>query len=96
MTIHILYIRHPIYKKMNDIWNNISYNIDLIPSPEMTDNERLNCLTRFVLIITVILYSFVPRKPHWLYFLSISMISIVILWYTNRYISKSAKVPVKN
>lgn len=81
---------------MDDLWTNISYSVNLLPSPEMSDGERLNCLTRFVILVSFLLYVFIPTKDHWLYFLGVSMTCVLFVWYTYPYTCTDAKAPEKN
>lgn len=62
-----------------NIINDIFRTTNFIPSPEMTDMERLTALFSLVIFISFILYIFVPQKQYWLYFLGCSATTIVII-----------------
>lgn len=61
------------------IINNMFNSTSFIPSPEMSDMERLSSLLALVVIISFVLYAFMPQKQYWIYFLGSSVISIVII-----------------
>lgn len=61
------------------IINNMFNNTSFIPSPEMSDMERLSALLALTVIISFFLYAFMPQKQYWIYFLGSSVISIVII-----------------
>lgn len=52
---------------------------DIIPTNNMTDAERLNAMTRVIIIIAAIM--FVVKFPAWWMFLIIGIIVVIILWY---------------
>lgn len=52
---------------------------EIIPNREMTDAERLNAMTRVIIIITAIM--FVVKFPLWWMFLVIGIIAVIVLWY---------------
>lgn len=51
----------------------------ILPLPSMTKDEKLNALTRLVLLVTVVLYFAEFKK--WLYFLLFSLLIIIVLKY---------------
>lgn len=53
--------------------------IDIIPKKDMSRSEKLNSLTRLLIIVVIILY-FVDYK-HWLIFLLIGLLLIIIFNY---------------
>ena len=53
--------------------------LDIIPNQDMTEAERLNAMTRVVIIITAIL--FIIKFPLWWIFLIIGIITVIVLWY---------------
>lgn len=53
--------------------------LELIPNARMSDAERLNAMTRVIIIIAAIM--FVVRFPAWWMFLVIGIIVVIILWY---------------
>lgn len=53
--------------------------IDIIPSESMTDAERLNAMTRVIIVISVIM--FILKVPIWWFFLSMGLLVTVVLWY---------------
>lgn len=55
-------------------------NLRVFPLPEMTKTEKLNSLTRLTLVISGVLYAM--QYEYWLSFLTISIISILILKYS--------------
>jgi len=55
---------------------------DIIPNQDMTEAERLNAMTRVVIIITAIM--FIIKFPLWWIFLIIGIITIIVLWYIVR------------
>ena len=61
------------------IINNMFNSTSFIPSPEMSDMERLSSLLALVVIISFFLYAFMPQRQYWIYFLGSSVISIVII-----------------
>jgi hypothetical protein len=52
-------------------------HFDLIPSYDKTLNEKLNCLSRIVIIITLILYYM--ENKYWLVFLLIGLLAIFLV-----------------
>lgn len=54
-------------------------SLDCLPRGEMNNAERLNALTRMIIIIAAIM--FVVKFPGWLTFLVIGMTTTIILWY---------------
>lgn len=61
------------------IINNMFNSTSFIPSPEMSDMERLSALLALTVVISFFLYAFMPQKQYWIYFLGSSVISIVII-----------------
>lgn len=53
--------------------------IDICPSEEMTNAERLNSMTRVVIIITLVM--FLLKFDLWMVFLLLSLFSIIIVWF---------------
>lgn len=64
---------------------------DIVPNPEMTDAERLNAMTRVIIVITAIM--FVLKFPIWWLFLGIGLIVVIIMWYI---IKERERVYAKN
>lgn len=52
---------------------------DVIPDMNMTDAERLNAMTRVIIIITVIMFLF--KFQAWWLFLCLGLIVVIIIWY---------------
>lgn len=77
-----------------DIWNNISCDYNLLPSPEMSNGERLNCMTRFIILIAFFMYVCIPSSNDWLYFFLLSMGLILTLWYFYPYFHIKESIPV--
>lgn len=67
----------------NGFWlehpSSLFQSFELFPQPEMNDAERLNAMTRMIILIAAIM--FVAKFPGWLTFLVIGMIIVIILWY---------------
>lgn len=53
---------------------------ELIPSPSMTTAERMNAMTRVVIVIAAIMYGI--QFPLWWLFLLISLMVIVVIWFS--------------
>jgi len=58
-------------------------NITILPNGLMTEEERLNALTRLILVIAVLLLIF--RIGSWLYFLLFGIVLVIILYYYNKH-----------
>lgn len=54
-------------------------SINIIPGLEMNNAERMNAMTRVIIIIAAIMYSI--KFPAWWLFLIISLFVIVIIWF---------------
>src|SRR3989338_1314422 len=54
-------------------------SFELFPHSEMTDAQRLNAMTRVIILMAAIM--FVVKFQGWLTFLIIGMIVVIILWY---------------
>lgn len=52
---------------------------DIIPNADMTDAERLNAMTRVIIVISAIM--FVVKFPAWWLFLVLGIIVVIILWF---------------
>jgi hypothetical protein len=52
---------------------------DVMPNENMTDAERLNALTRVIILITA--FMFIVKFPLWWMFLGIGIIVVIVLWY---------------
>ena len=52
---------------------------ELIPNGKMTDAERLNAMTRVIIIIAAIMFLF--KFPVWWLFLSLGLMVVIIFWY---------------
>ena len=52
---------------------------DIIPNQDMTDAERLNAMTRVIILITAVM--FIVKFPLWWMFLVIGIIAVIVLWY---------------
>lgn len=57
----------------------IFQTFDIIPNSNMTDAERLNAMTRVIIIISAIM--FVIKFPAWWIFLVLGIIVVIILWF---------------
>lgn len=72
----------PPYTSINFWFENPSElfsTFDLIPNADMNNAERLNAMTRVIIIISAIMFAF--KFPVWWIFLGLGMIIIIILWY---------------
>src|SRR5690242_6229004 len=52
------------------------------PTADMTLNQKLNALTRLSIVIAVVMY--VMEYPHWLTFLLIANLAIIIMFVINK------------
>jgi len=53
--------------------------LDIMPDANMTNAERLNAMTRVIIIITAIM--FILKFPVWWLFLGLGLIVVIIIWY---------------
>lgn len=58
------------------------YSANLIPQCTMTVAERLNALTRLILVITLILYLFCLGQ--WWLFLILGILLVIVLYYLSK------------
>jgi len=58
-------------------------NFDIVPNEDMTDGNRLNSMTRIIILISAIMFG-VNFQLWWL-FLSLGLIVVVTLWYLIKY-----------
>lgn len=79
-----------------EIWCDLCGDMDLIPSPEMSNEDRLNCLTRIVILASFILYIILPSANDWLVFLGLSLLSILFIWKMYPYFSVRSETPKDN
>jgi hypothetical protein len=69
-------------------------NFAILPTPDMTKNEKLNALTRLAIAVSIIMYFM--EYQHWFIFLILSLLVIVILAYAGdpeSFTTKSLKTP---
>lgn len=71
---------------MNDLfWINnpkiLIENLNIIPSPSMTEMERLNTISRLIIVMTIILY--ISGYNLWFYFMILSLSIIIFIYYYN-------------
>jgi hypothetical protein len=52
---------------------------DAVPNDNMNDAERLNAMTRMIIIITAVM--FVVKFPLWWLFLALGLLVVIIFWY---------------
>ena len=75
-------VRRSIYSPIN-FWledpSALFQTLDVVPNQDMTDAERLNAMTRVVILITAVM--FIVKFPLWWAFLAIGIIVSIILWY---------------
>jgi len=57
-------------------------NFILIPQPGMTEDERLNALTRLVIVVALVLY--VLKIGSWVLFFVLGMILVIILYLRSK------------
>lgn len=55
------------------------YTFELMPNSDMTDVERLNAMTRIIIVIAAIMFLF--KFPVWWLFLSLGLMVVIIFWY---------------
>lgn len=67
----------------SDFWfenpSTLLRNFDVMPQSDMNDAERLNAMTRMVIIIAIIM--FVAQFQLWWLFLALGLITVIALWY---------------
>ena len=51
----------------------------IVPNPDMTDAERLNAMTRVIIVIAAIM--FLLKFPIWWLFLGLGILVVIVLWY---------------
>ena len=75
-------VRRTIYSPIN-FWledpSALFQTLDVVPNQDMTDAERLNAMTRVVILITAVM--FIVKFPLWWAFLAIGIVVSIILWY---------------
>lgn len=78
--------RGPRENKIDKTWiddpSTIFRNYTLIPSYGMTEAERLNAITRLIIVITVVLF-FIPIASWWI-FLLLGLGLVVVLYLTSK------------
>ncbi len=57
-------------------------SLDVFPNSDMSEEERLNAITRLIIVISVILL--VMGYKEWLIFLIIGIVFVVIIYFNNR------------
>lgn len=57
----------------------LATDMKIFPTSEMSTNEKLNALTRLIIIIAVIMYFM--KYPQWLTFVTIALLIVVLLKY---------------
>jgi 1,4-dihydroxy-2-naphthoate octaprenyltransferase len=65
----------------------------LMPSPEMSDDQRLSCIIKFIIIITFLLYVFISKSQDWIWFLGLSVICVYIIWSSYGFVRNYGKTP---
>ena len=65
---------------MAELIDNLFLTPNLIPSPEMSEQERLSAIVTLILIISFFLYAFLPGQHHWLCFFLTSFCAVGIIW----------------
>jgi len=70
--------------------------VTLMPSPEMSDNQRLSCILRFIVLVTFLLYIFVTKRQDWIWFLLVSIGSTYAIWYSYGFIQNCGKTPLRS
>lgn len=54
----------------------------IIPTDDMTDAERLNVITRIVIVISAVMY--MVKFPFWWVFLLLALLVIITVWSMNK------------
>ncbi len=55
--------------------------VTILPNAEMTEEERLNAMTRLVIIISIVLLLF--GYGSWILFLVLGVVLVIVLYYAN-------------
>lgn len=83
---HVAPFHSPTMKSIytgNNFWfedpSVLFHSFDVVPNNNMTDAERLNAMTRIIIIIAAIM--FIVKFPAWWIFLALGLIVVVVLWY---------------
>lgn len=63
-------------------WRSLFNTYTLLPTYEMSEAERLNAITRLIIVIAIILA--IMRVGSWILFLILGIILIIILWYIQK------------
>jgi len=53
--------------------------LDIIPNENMSDGERLNAMTRVIILISAIMFAI--KFPAWWIFLTLGITVVIIMWY---------------
>ena len=64
-------------------------DLDILPNPTMTNDEKLNALTRAIIIISAIMFAF--RFPTWWLFLFVGILVVIVIWYMTKDINRDLK-----
>lgn len=78
------YMRAPKAPNSETFWvenpRSLFQSLHILPNCGMTDSERLNAMTRIVLIVTALL--FLLKVGNWWLFFFLGIMMVVVLWYT--------------
>lgn len=72
---------------MTDFWLNKPLqllHLQLLPGAHLTDGERLNCVSRIIIIITIVLFIFFREDGTWWKFLLCGTIIVFALYFSIR------------
>lgn len=72
---------------MTDFWLTKPFHLfqlQLLPGAHLTDGERLNCISRLIIIITIVLFIFCREDGSWWKFLLSGSIIVFALYFSIR------------
>jgi hypothetical protein len=72
---------------MTDFWLNKPsqlFRLQILPSSSLTNGERLNAVSRLIIIITIILFIFWREEGHWWRFLLAGALIVIVLYFSIR------------
>lgn len=72
-----------VVPNLSEFWfenpSTLFQNLDVIPQSDMNDAQRLNAMTRVIIIITAIMFA--VQFPLWWLFLTLGLIIVIAMWY---------------
>jgi hypothetical protein len=72
---------------MTDFWLNRPaeiFGLCILPGTNLTNAERLNALTRLIIVITIVLFIFWREEGHWWKFLLCGLAVVIVLYFSMR------------